>query len=409
MAYGLPYIGSKNLIARELLQQMPRRDYFVDLFAGGGAMWHAAAESGKYSRYLVNEYNEQQCDFLRDCAAGIYDECNELVSSTDFLSDISKRKFLQCVWSFGNTNDSYFCASVMEDWERALFYAYEFGDYSIFKDIGFAGDTVYLEDIKRRPEWYKRKYMNFKFGDNVSEIGERIKKINTQNDDIKMRFADMLRKAAKTHELTCAAIDDYLGNNMWGHYTAKPSGQFTFPTRENYERMREIMQTLPIHEDLEVCLLSSVEKDYIILKDKSNWHVSSPHIRLKRLRVFHKQCEWLDIVRKTDFHAKSYDEVEIPENSLIYCDPPYLNTNTDGYCFDFDHARFYDWCRAQKELVLISEYSMPDDFIPIWRKQKAVTLCGGGAKKAEEKLFIHKSQMPLLYKRNGCYQTKLWL
>ena len=407
MAYGLPYIGSKNLIARELLQQMPRRDYFVDLFAGGGAMWHAAAESGKYSRYLVNEYNEQQCDFLRDCAAGIYDECNELVSSTDFLSDISKRKFLQCVWSFGNTNDSYFCASVMEDWERALFYAYEFGDYSIFKDIGFAGDTVYLEDIKRRPEWYKRKYMNFKFGDNVSEIGERIKKINTQNDDIKMRFADMLRKAAKTHELTCAAIDDYLGNNMWGHYTAKPSGQFTFPTRENYERMREIMQTLPIHEDLEVCLLSSVEKDYIILKDKSNWHVSSPHIRLKRLRVFHKQCEWLDIVRKTDFHAKSYDEVEIPENSLIYCDPPYINTA--GYGVEFDHARFYDWCRAQKELVLISEYSMPDDFIPIWRKQKAVTLCGGGAKKAEEKLFIHESKMPLLYKRNGGYQTKLWL
>lgn len=372
-------------------------------------MWQAAAENGKYSRYLVNEYNEQQCDFLRDCALGIYDECNEWVSSSDFRRDISKSKFLQCVWSFGNKGSvgDYFCADVLEDWERALFYAYEFGDYSLFSEIGFAGDTVYLEDIKRRPDWYKRKYIEFKFGDKVSEIEERIKKINTQDDAIKIRFATMLREASKTHGLTGAAIDEYLGNNMWGHYTDKPSGQFTFPTRENYERMREIMPTLPILEELEVCLLSSVEKDYIILKEKGNWHTSSPHKRLQRIRAFHKQCEWLDIVRKTDFRSNSYDEVEIPENALIYCDPPYINTA--GYGVDFDNSRFYDWCRAQKELVLISEYSMPDDFIPIWRKYKCVTLCSGNSKKAEEKLFIHKSQIPLLYKRNGGYQTKLWL
>ena len=307
MAYGLPYQGSKNLIARELLQQMPRRDYFVDLFAGGGAMWQAAAESGKYSRYLVNEYNEQQCNFLRDCALGIYDECNEWVTRDEFMKHCSESAFLRCVWSFGNAGDSYFCADVMEDWERAMFYAYEFNDYRIFKEIGFAGDTVYLEDIKRRTDYYKRKY------------------------------------------------EDYKGVKI----------------------------------------------------DFSNWHRSNPHERLKRLRAFHKQCEWLDIVRKTDFSAKSYDEVEIPENALIYCDPPYINT--EGYGVDFDHSHFYDWGRAQKELVLISEYTMPDDFIPIWRKSKSITLCSGAAKKAEEKLFIHKSQMPLLYKRNGGYQMKLFL
>lgn len=400
-------MGSKNLIARELLQQMPRRDWFVDLFAGGGAMWQAAAESGKYSRYLVNEYNKQQCDFLRDCALGIYKDCNEWVSSTDFLSDISKSKFLQCVWSFGNTNDSYFCASVLEDWERALFHAYEFGDYSLFSEIGFAGDTVYLEDIKRRHDWYKRKYIDYKFGNKVIEIEERIKKINTKSDEIKSRFNTMLREAAKTNRLTGAAIDDYLGNNMWSHYTAKPSGQFSFPTRENYERLREIMPTLPIYEDAGIELLGNVEKDYIILKEKSNWHTSEPHRRLQRLRAFNRECERLDMVRKTDFSAKSYDEVDIPENALIYCDPPYINTA--GYGVEFNHSRFYDWCRAQKELVLISEYAMPEDFIPICRKNKSITLCGGGTKKAEEKLFIHKSQMPLLYKRNGGYQTKLWL
>lgn len=406
MAYGLPYQGSKNIIARELLQQMPWRDWFVDLFAGGGAMWQAAAESGKYSRYLVNEYNEKQCDFLRDCALGIYNDCNGWVSRTDFRRDIAKRKFLQCVWSFGNTDKAYFCASVLEDWERALFHAYEFGDYSIFSEIGFAVDTVYFEDIKRRHDWYMRKYIDYKLGGEISEIEKRIEKINTQKDAIKTRFANMLIDAAKTHELTRKAIDDYLGNTMWSHYTAKQSGQFAFPTRENYERLRDIMPTLPIYKEAYTELLGNVEKDLIILKDKRKWHASDPHIRLKRLRAFHKQCERMDIVRKTYFSAKSYDEVEIPENALIYCDPPYINTA--GYGVDFDHYKFYDWCRAQKELVLISEYSMPDDFIPIWRKNKSVLVCGGSSKKSEEKLFIHKSQMPLLYKKNLGYQTKLW-
>lgn len=406
MAYGLPYIGSKNLIARELLQQMPMRDYFVDLFAGGGAIWHAGAESGKYSRFIVNEYNAFQLDFLQDCAAGIYNECNGWVRSADFLRDISKSKFLQCVWSFGGTDDSYFCASVFEEWEEALFHAYEFGDYSLFKNIGFDGVNVYLEDIKRRADFYKRKYMDYKFGD-LNSVENRIRHIKEKNDDIKKRFADMLRAAAKSHGLTGAAIDDYLGNNMWSHYTARPRGQFAFPTRENYEKMREIMPTLPIYENAGIELLQDEEKNFIILKEKREWHVSSPHRRLQRLRAFYKQCERIDIVRKTDFSAKSYDEVDIPENALIYCDPPYINTT--GYGVEFDHARFYDWCRAQKELVLISEYNMPDDFIPIWRKNKCVCLCSGGAKKAEEKLFIHKSQIPLFYKLNGGYQTKLWL
>ena len=402
--YGLPYQGSKNLIARELVQQMPRREYFVDLFAGGGAMWHAAVESGKYQRFLVNEYNAMQCYFLRDCAMGLYDDCNEWVTRKQFMRDIQKSKFLQAVWSFGNKDD-YFCASVLEEWEEAIFHAYEFGDYSLFKNIGFDGVNVYLEDIKRRTDLYKRKYMEYKIGD-LDCVENHIRHINEQNDDIKKRFADMLRAAAKYHGLTGAAIDDYLGNNMWSHYTARPRGQFAFPTRENYERMRDIMPTLPIYENAGIELLQDKEKNFIILKEKHKWNVSVPHRRFQRLRDFYKQCERLDMMNKSDFSAKSYDEAYIPENALIYCDPPYINTK--GYGVEFDHARFYDWCRAQKELVIISEYTMPDDFIPIWRKNKSVTLCGGGAKKSTESLFVHRSQMPLLYKRNFCYQTKLF-
>lgn len=35
MSYGIGYVGSKNKIAKRLIEKMPEADYFVDLFAGG--------------------------------------------------------------------------------------------------------------------------------------------------------------------------------------------------------------------------------------------------------------------------------------------------------------------------------------------------------------------------------------
>ena len=408
--YGLPYQGSKNLIARELIQQMPRREYFVDLFAGGGAMWNAAVESGKYQRFLVNEYNAMQCDFLRDCAMGMYDDCNEWVSRKQFLRDIQKSKFLQAVWSFSNIY-SYFCAYVLEDWQMALFQAIEHNDFSEFQKIGFAGCNVTIDDIRRRTDWYIRKYQEYRFLD-IDVVERRIKEINEQNNDIKARFAYMLRKAQNSHGLSCKAIDEHLKNYMWQHYTAKPTGQFCFPTAENYERLREIMPTLPILENAGANMLTSQEEDYLLMKrfitDRySGWCSSTPHMRLERIRNFHKQMD--GATDKTLFSAKSYEDVQIPDNALVYCDPPYINTATKGYGeYTFDHARFYDWARAQKALVVVSEYTMPDDFIPIWRKKKSITICGGCKKKEVESLFVHRSQMPLIYQKKYFYQTKLF-
>ena len=46
--YGLPYMGSKNFIAKWVIDHLPAVDTFVDLFAGGCAVTHATIESGKY-------------------------------------------------------------------------------------------------------------------------------------------------------------------------------------------------------------------------------------------------------------------------------------------------------------------------------------------------------------------------
>jgi len=87
----------------------------------------------------------------------------------------------------------------------------------------------------------------------------------------------------------------------------------------------------------------------------------------------------------------SYSDLEIPKNSLIYCDPPYAKT-TAYKTGDFDHPKFWQWCRekaSKGHAVFVSEYNAPDDFLCVWEKSVNSSLTKDtGSKKATEKLFL---------------------
>ena len=56
-----------------------------------------------------------------------------------------------------------------------------------------------------------------------------------------------------------------------------------------------------------------------------------------------------------------YSEVEIPTDSVIYCDIPYEGTSVYNGAEQFDYERFYAWAEQQTEPVFISSYQMPPD------------------------------------------------
>ena len=93
-----------------------------------------------------------------------------------------------------------------------------------------------------------------------------------------------------------------------------------------------------------------------------------------------------------DFRHSSYQDLDAPTNSIIYCDPPYKGTTK--YKEDFDHEPFYEWCRQKHKeghQVFVSEYQMPEDFICVWSKEVNSSLTKDtGSKKGIEKLFTLK-------------------
>lgn len=96
-------------------------------------------------------------------------------------------------------------------------------------------------------------------------------------------------------------------------------------------------------------------------------------------------------LKGVEFLNSSYQDLEIPINSLIYCDPPYEGATK--YKDDFNHVDFWEWCRTkakQGHLVYVSEYNAPNDFECVYSSEINNTL-NNTAKttKATEKLFVY--------------------
>lgn len=96
------------------------------------------------------------------------------------------------------------------------------------------------------------------------------------------------------------------------------------------------------------------------------------------------------------FNCCDFRSIKNISGFVIYCDPPYRDT-TKYSTDDFPYEEFYDWCREMSEnnIVLVSEYSMPDDFQCVWSKQVKVSVDSNkkhndNKNNRVEKLFIYK-------------------
>lgn len=107
----------------------------------------------------------------------------------------------------------------------------------------------------------------------------------------------------------------------------------------------------------------------------------------------------IGILKNAEFICKDYRDVSLPDNCVIYADPPY--NNTTGYGKEkFDSKEFWEYAReiSQKHLMFISEQVAPDDFVVIWEKPFTRTLDVNKQNqfKVTEKLFIHKKHEGLI-------------
>ena len=88
-----------------------------------------------------------------------------------------------------------------------------------------------------------------------------------------------------------------------------------------------------------------------------------------------------------------FSEVEIPSDSVVFCDPPYRESGGYSKAKGFNHDRFYDWALRQTVPVFISEYAMPEDFVEVaaWKKRCTMSPTSNSLR-TTEKLFVPRWQ-----------------
>lgn len=310
MKYGLPYKGSKNKLAERIVRLLPKRTHLIDLFCGGCAVSHAALLMGKYEHIHINDINWMCPTLFIDALNGKYNDENRWISREDFFRLKDTDPYVAVVWSFGNNLRDYLYSKEIEPLKKAIHYAMFFSDYSLGKELGH--DLSFIDPIQ----------------------------------DLQKRYL---------------AVKHYFNRQDKSQQQSFEGGQNQrMQSAEARERLNTFRNIIP----WKGCQIQSFKKKYKrpseLQHNEGRNTVASlaiPRAAAQSAKIFGGQI--LPITSS----VLDYEEVTIPEESVIYCDIPY--EGTDGYLEKgqggFDYERFYQWCERQTQPVFISSYQMSED------------------------------------------------
>lgn len=112
--YGIPYKGSKNRIAEDIIDFLPSGKTLVDLFGGGGAITDCASKSGKWETVIYNEIDKLPHDCFIKALKGEFDNETRWISREDFFRLKDTDCYAACCFSFGNDFKTYMYSKEIE-------------------------------------------------------------------------------------------------------------------------------------------------------------------------------------------------------------------------------------------------------------------------------------------------------
>ena len=380
MKYGLPYKGSKNKLAERIVSLLPKRTHLIDLFCGGCAVSHAALLRNKYEHIHINDINWMCPTLFIDALNGKYQNETRWISREDFFRLKDTDPYVAVVWSFGNNLRDYLYSKEIEPLKKAIHYAIFFRDYSLGKDLGY--DLSFIEpisDIQRRYAAVKRYFSQFGHFQQQSFEGGAESSHQLQVEHI-TRGGRIIEIAEHRGLRTAQYQPSVLRGGKSHQPDWKQSNDLQTSVRTSTSRMPQ------------PSLRDSKKKI-----DRANSATGNEPTALHRLQYRERQ---LSLPRNSGGQFSNitssvldYANVEIPDDSVIYCDIPYEDTNVYNKAEGFDYERFYDWCEHQTQPVFISSYQMPDDrFDCIEEFSHRSTLSATANNLVTERIYVPKHQ-----------------
>lgn len=349
-SYGLPYKGSKNIIAKSIVDALPRGERLVELFAGGCAVTdYALKNTDKFNEYFVNDLNGWSPKAYEKALNGGFNDEERWISREDFFRLKDADPYVYICFSFGNKGNSYMYSKELEPYKRALHYIIFWEDYKPMKCI-----CPQVVDIIN--EYCKGK----------DRQGRRLASGHAVADHIKQK----------------GSVEYWQSNPLFRCVTVKWTperrGMKSPQSMESLERLQSIDSIQKLES------LQRLER----LQSLQSLQSMESLERLQSLESM-ESMERLERLGRLETSSLSYDDYVYRDGDVVYCDPPY--NGTDGYGIGFDSAAFWEWARTRNYPVYVSEYQAPEDFVSIWSREKRSLLCSTGLTAPKiEHLFLHK-------------------
>lgn len=386
--YGLPYMGSKNKLAEEIVNFLPQKKVLVDLFGGGGAISVCASQSGKYEKIIYNELNTLIAETFQKAINGEYENERRWVSREEFEKLKKTDGYVAICFSFSNNCNTYMYGPKIEPYKRAYHYAIVFDDFRPFNEL-FDDETT--EKIKKSVEGITDlKERRIKFSHALGDYILSLERCVTLESKEKL---DTVKNTVDVHPTYIGHVNqhlqykerfDLLKHTMCGKRHCNEN-------LEQQERLATLKRTMSVKNETRgsgsAAQHIECQEKFDLLKHTMNMY-GTPR----------NACPPFDLnIRVTteapiEVFNKDYADVKLPspEECVLYCDIPYDKTYsyvTGG----FDYERFYKWCQEKTSEgyeIYVSSYELPEDlFILVWEKQRHCKATSGSGKHVVEKIY----------------------
>ena len=102
-----------------------------------------------------------------------------------------------------------------------------------------------------------------------------------------------------------------------------------------------------------------------------------------------ERLQGLEGLQGLEISNLDYRIVDVPEDAVVYADPPYRNTGHEAYA-DFSSTEFDAWLSVVPFPVYISEFTCPDGCVKIASKERRASMAAKTPTTVTERLFIQQ-------------------
>lgn len=138
----------------------------------------------------------------------------------------------------------------------------------------------------------------------------------------------------------------------------------------------DVIQQNPFYSTVKKRLISHGKSCSTIESLQCSSHIE----RIERIESINNSNNNFHIINS---QSMDYRDLTIPNNSVVFCDPPYKDSDVKYNNIKFNNVEFCDWCieKAKYNDVYVTEYNIEHpNFKLIGEKGRKVSLNGNGSK-----------------------------